>query len=92
MNPPLTENEARIRCRMILRAFTWDRPLPEGYQERMRRFNSGEDRSEEFWGPDYRLTVEELDAPGIKRKLKRRIGYGPLMAGEGENDGNEKDD
>lgn len=66
----MTQEEVAIRARMMLRAFTWDKPLPPGYAERMARFDSGEDRTEEFWGPEYRLADGEMDPPEPKQKWK----------------------
>jgi len=61
MNPPMIASDIAKRCRMVVRAFTWDKPLPVGFHERMRRFDSGEDRSEEMWYGPYRLTPLEED-------------------------------
>ncbi len=80
MNPPLTQEDAAKRCRMAIRAFRWDEPLPIGFLERMRAFDNGTDRSEEMWYGDYKLTpIEEDETPPStlgtwKKDSRRRTG------------------
>jgi len=63
----------RKRYNMVLRAFTFDLPLPEGFAERMRQFDSGENTEEEMWREPYRMDEnEEEPLVEMPRKFLRR--------------------
>ena len=51
----MTAKEIQKRIRIVLRAFQWKMPLPEGFVERMEEYDNGTNRNEEMWNNPYRL-------------------------------------
>ncbi len=77
----MTHEEIARRVRMVLRAFSFDKPLPARFTERMEAFDSGADRSEELWYGDYRIS-EDDEAPARVTSWKNNGGQGERTEGK----------